>query len=1386
MVRSGRGFKNLLECYCNCAAVYMLYAKNSAAPLAKNARTLSTVDTVSAFAGELSTPIVVIAWLIAGAGTFESGWVCCIFTVAFGSVDALFDASLGRLMRAVSFFGDAGRTGCEAIPDWPGAGGAGGRMPDGGGGMAAEPAGAAGFKGIVGLPVSGGGLGGVMLLSGLVIGAPPGFGGGGAPESGRVATPDGAAGADGGATGERGAAGGVTDSGIGIFEVSFFGTWPTAAGADVPGTLIRTVSLFIEGCSVFGGSVIRMVSFLVESSSCMFGWSAMLVRGGEIGISASHSGVNGVFGEIPVREGSCTPRSRDLPTSLLCVRRGGRRDYSPFNSLILMHIEPLESRIAPATFTVTTNAVSGAGSLLDAVAQAEAAGGLDTITFNLPANELVIQGVRININSPMIFDGRSQPGYTDTPLVQLNGVGVFDPAFQINSGAAGSSVLGMDARFYLFSGVDVRADDVTIAGCTFHSNGGGIDAVSVDNLTIGGAGASGKNVITGNHNAGISVTDSSNIVIQNTNIGVSRSGLVAGGNSGGSGNGGIFMNFVEDVTIGGAGGPNVISGNTGAGLTIYNSTGVARVQNTIIGLYANGTFNAASANTGGGILAAVNAALYVGNFESTNPLPANYIANSGGVGIDVDTTGSPFESAHITGAFIGITPGGAPAPNAGGGILAKGLPIVISDNSIWSPSISPIRTSAASAVVINNNSFTTSVLPIDVFGNGPTGNDSNEQDAVQNFPVLSGAYADGNGSYIVNGTLQSTPNTSVHLTIYGVDSRDIIGDGIDNDGDSFIDEPPSYIAVSELIVTTDSTGFAIFRQTTDSLANYSGVAANASREVPSAAAVASELSAFASVGPAIVFTDTTTITQAEGNTGVAFATFNVSLTATATGAVSVALAPSTSSTAIGGTDFSFSPAILNFSPGISSIQVTVAITGDTLVEPAESINFILANVSGNAQLIGSTKTVIIANDDTSLLVATDGKSATWRDVDGDFVTLKSTKAILDLADFSFVAKGLNGGEELQLLNLSDDGIAAKGAGLAFTAKFDKLNNRGDGSVHIGYLNATGVDLGAVAIPGDLGRITAGDATDTDGGLKSLTVGSIGVLGTSTQGGGSLFSAITGKVGTLTVKGDIIGASLGSYGAMLNANGGFSTITIGGSLITTAAQPGSVLSTSGDIGAIKIGGSVVRNGGNAQNILATGKLGAISIGGELRGSSNAAPAVIQSGKTIGKVSVASMSFAEIYADGNANPANAAAAIAIAGVSVRGSVTDSIILAGVHRGLSGGNVDVQIGALSVGGDWVRSSAAAGINAGNTGVYGTVDDALATPFGTNNAAIVSKIASVTVKGHIFGSSDSAESWGFVAQSIGKFTRDKTAYTLRPATTPLDVFSVSLQGNVTVREVV
>lgn len=104
-------------------------------------------------------------------GPLESGWVCCILTVARGSAGALlFGASEGRLMRAVSFFGEAG------FADPPLCKGA----VTVGAGARPLGLGAAGFNGTVAFPVSGGGFGGgTALLRGLVGGLPGDGNGGG-------------------------------------------------------------------------------------------------------------------------------------------------------------------------------------------------------------------------------------------------------------------------------------------------------------------------------------------------------------------------------------------------------------------------------------------------------------------------------------------------------------------------------------------------------------------------------------------------------------------------------------------------------------------------------------------------------------------------------------------------------------------------------------------------------------------------------------------------------------------------------------------------------------------------------------------------------------------------------------------------------------------------------------------------------------------------------------------------------------------------------------------------------------------------------------------------------------------------------------------------------
>ena len=155
-------------------------------------------------------------------------------------------------MRAVSFLGETGLA-----------------TPDGAAGGGTTPLAGFGRSGTVGLPLSGGGFGGgVALLSGLV--AVP-AGGGGVLLSGFVGGPP------------AGGAGGVGAAVCGreIFEVSFFGI-ELSGWLCVPGTLMRTVSRFTAGASPFGGSVMRIVSFFVESSSCggfVAGFSSAIIVG---------------------------------------------------------------------------------------------------------------------------------------------------------------------------------------------------------------------------------------------------------------------------------------------------------------------------------------------------------------------------------------------------------------------------------------------------------------------------------------------------------------------------------------------------------------------------------------------------------------------------------------------------------------------------------------------------------------------------------------------------------------------------------------------------------------------------------------------------------------------------------------------------------------------------------------------------------------------------------------------------------------------------------------------------------------------------------------------------------------------------------------------------
>src|SRR4051812_44969113 len=91
---------------------------------------------------------------------------------------------------------------------------------------------------------------------------------------------------------------------------------------------------------------------------------------------------------------------------------GHQRGCAPRRQFRL-RLEGLESRCVPTVYTVTTAANSGAGTLRQAILDANGNAGLDTIQFSIGTGAQVIaptSGLPA-ISDPVLLDATTQPGY---------------------------------------------------------------------------------------------------------------------------------------------------------------------------------------------------------------------------------------------------------------------------------------------------------------------------------------------------------------------------------------------------------------------------------------------------------------------------------------------------------------------------------------------------------------------------------------------------------------------------------------------------------------------------------------------------------------------------------------------------------------------------------------------------------------------------------------------------------------------------------------------------------------------------------------------------------------------------------------------------------------
>ncbi|HXG11885.1 MAG TPA: Calx-beta domain-containing protein, partial [Gemmataceae bacterium] len=193
-------------------------------------------------------------------------------------------------------------------------------------------------------------------------------------------------------------------------------------------------------------------------------------------------------------------------------------------------LEVLEGRTLPATFIVTNIDNGGIGSLRQAIIEANGNPGPDRIEFNIPGGG--VQVISIVSGNPLpgltdevVIDGTTQPGFSGTPLIRIDGGGVDAPGISISTNR--STVRALIITRFIGSGITINGNNNTIEGCLIGTNiagasglgnvGAGI-TINGSNNTIGGTQPSQGNTIAFNGGAGVAVNSGTGNAIRGNAI----------------------------------------------------------------------------------------------------------------------------------------------------------------------------------------------------------------------------------------------------------------------------------------------------------------------------------------------------------------------------------------------------------------------------------------------------------------------------------------------------------------------------------------------------------------------------------------------------------------------------------------------------------------------------------------------------------------------------------------------------------------------------------------------------------------------------------------------------------------------------------------------------
>lgn len=434
------------------------------------------------------------------------------------------------------------------------------------------------------------------------------------------------------------------------------------------------------------------------------------------------------------------------------------------------------------TYTVTnTNDDAGNGSLRWAITQANGNPGLDMITFAIGSGSqtIVVSGALPFITDPVIIDGTTQPGYSGTPIIVINGANSNDYGLRLTKGP--TTARGLVVNGFPLGGISVgsaqfqRNDSITVEGCYIGTdvtgtiavpNGGGTNSSRDEggiivfysgNDQIGGTTVQTHNLISGNKGPGISIEGSAPLGgrFYGNWVGTNAAGTAALPNQGP----GILLVNTNHQTIGTTANTdttNVISGNRDDGIELRHKgvftnrirgnfigtdfTGTLALPNQKAGIFINGSYD----NTIGGSI------IGRGNVISSNQI---------GIRIDSGATANIIQRDLIGADIFGERKLG----NKTAGIMIK---------ASGHTTIGGMTTGLANTIAYNADGIAIS----DSTGNSINGNFMYDNDSIgirltaggnnlQKFPALDSAVESGPNT-IIYGRLLSKPNTAFTIELF--------------------------------------------------------------------------------------------------------------------------------------------------------------------------------------------------------------------------------------------------------------------------------------------------------------------------------------------------------------------------------------------------------------------------------------------------------------------------------------------------------------------------------------------------------------------------------------------------------------------------------------------